>query len=159
MNNDLISRDYVANKICDLYSDGENANKKDRIINEVMDIINNAPIAEPRKGEWIPVSERLPNNHEYIKNNGLFNVSDGNRVYSEWFDIYETEMFGEPTISGFRVDNAVIAWMPLPEPYKKGGADCMDEDAKQASIPYSYQMPKDYIKNKLDYSRPQGGAK
>lgn len=29
--------------------------------------------------------------------------------------------------------------------------DCMDEDAKQASIPYSYQEPKDYIKNKLDY--------
>jgi len=39
---------------------------------------------------------------------------------------------------------------------QKGSADCMDEDAKQASVPYSYQMPKDYIKNKLDYSRPQG---
>jgi len=26
-----------------------------------------------------------------------------------------------------------------------------EEDAKQASIPYS--MPKDYIKNKLDYER------
>lgn len=35
-----------------------------------------------------------------------------------------------------------------------GDTDCMDEDAKQASIP-SYQMPKDYIKNKLDYVRPQ----
>lgn len=34
--------------------------------------------------------------------------------------------------------------------------DAMEDDAKQASIPYSYQMPKDYIKNKLDYSRPQG---
>lgn len=32
--------------------------------------------------------------------------------------------------------------------------DAMKDDAKQASIPYSYQMPKDYIKNKLDYSRP-----
>ena len=29
--------------------------------------------------------------------------------------------------------------------------DCMDEDAKQASIPYFYQTPKDYIKNKIDY--------
>ena len=27
----------------------------------------------------------------------------------------------------------------------------LEDDAKQASIPYSYQMPKDYIKNKLDY--------
>ena len=70
---------------------------------------------EPR---WIPVSERLPNHDEYIKNNGLFNVSDGNRTYSEWFDIYDTQKFGEPTMYGFRVDHAVIAWMPLPKPYK-----------------------------------------
>ena len=64
---------------------------------------------------WIPVSERLPYNHEYIKNNGLFNVTDGNRSYSEWFDIYDTQKFGEPTMNGFRIDYAVTAWMPLPE--------------------------------------------
>ena len=67
---------------------------------------------------WIPVSERLPNHDEYIKNNGLFNVSDGNRSYSEWFDIYDKQRFGEPTMNGFRVDRAVTAWMPLPEKYK-----------------------------------------
>lgn len=71
------------------------------------------------KTRWIPVSERLPNHDEYIKNNGLFNVSDGNRSCTEWFDIYEKQMFGEPTIFGFRVDYAVTAWMPLPQPYKK----------------------------------------
>ena len=70
---------------------------------------------EPR---WIPVSERLPNNNEYIKNNGLFIVSDGNRSYFEWFDIYDKWRFGEPTMIGFRVDYAITAWMPLPEPYK-----------------------------------------
>ena len=37
--------------------------------------------------------------------------------------------------------------------------ETMEDDAKQASIPYSYQEPKDYIKNKLDYSRPQGEHK
>ena len=74
-------------------------------------------------GEWIPVSERLPNRNEYIKNNGLFNVSDGNRSYSEWFDIYDTQKFGEPTMTGFRVDCAVTAWQPLPEPYKEGGVE------------------------------------
>lgn len=74
-----------------------------------------------RKGnEWIPVSERLPSRDEYIKNNGLFIVSDGNRSYSEWFDIYDKQRFGEPTMYGFRVDNCVIAWKPLPEPYKGG---------------------------------------
>ena len=69
---------------------------------------------------WIPVSERLPSHDEYIKNNGLFNVSDGNRSYSEWFDIYDTQKFGEPTMTGFRVDCAVTAWQELPEPYKEG---------------------------------------
>ena len=45
----------------------------------------------------------------------LFNVSDGNRSYSEWFDIYDKQRFGEPTMAGFRVDYAVTAWRPLPK--------------------------------------------
>ena len=80
-------------------------------------LIDEQPTIEP-KPHWIKCSKRLPNNHEYIKNNGLFNVSDGNRSYSEWFDIYDTQRFGEPTITGFRVDYAVIAWMELPAPYE-----------------------------------------
>lgn len=67
---------------------------------------------------WIPISERLSNHDEYIKNNGLFIVSDGNRSYSEWYDIYDKRRFGEPTMSVFHVNYAVTHWMPLPEPYK-----------------------------------------
>ena len=99
----------------------------------IVEMINNAPTVKEmptkipidifeklvsQELKWIPVSERLPNRDEYIKNNGLFNVSDGNRSYSEWFDIYDKRRFGEPTIMGFRVDYAVTAWMPLSEPYK-----------------------------------------
>ena len=69
--------------------------------------------------KWIPASERLPTKEEYITNNGLFIVSDGNRTYAEYFDIYNSmKYFGEPTMSGFRVDRCVIAWMPLPQPYE-----------------------------------------
>lgn len=75
-------------------------------------------IREHEERQWISISERLPNHDEYIENNGLFNVSDGNRSYSEWFDVYDTQRFGEPTMYGFRIDHAVTAWMPLPEPYK-----------------------------------------
>lgn len=68
---------------------------------------------------WIPVSERLPTKKEYIANNGLFIVSDGNRTYAEYFDVYNSmKCFGEPTMNGFRVDRCVTAWMPLPEPWK-----------------------------------------
>ena len=73
-------------------------------------------VEQPR---WILVSERLPTKEEYIANNGLFIVSDGNRTYAEYFDVYNSKKyFGEPTMIGFRVDRCVIAWMPLPEAYK-----------------------------------------
>lgn len=88
--------------------------------NVVNAIKNGTPLSEQSK--WIFVSERLPNNHEYIKNNGLFNVSDGNRSYFGWFDIY-TKRFVKPTIAGFCVDNAAIAWMPLPKPYREVETD------------------------------------
>lgn len=79
-----------------------------------------AEMIEQPQGEWIPVSERLPDKEEYIQCNGLFIVSDGNRVYAEHFDIYDKKCFGEPTIYGFTADRLVIAWQPLPEPYKQG---------------------------------------
>ena len=92
-----------------------NVTLTDEQVKEVVEKAKNAVISvielEPH---WIPCSERLPNHDEYIKNNGLFIVSDGNRSYSEWYDIYDKRKFGEPTMSGFRIDYAVTAWMPLP---------------------------------------------
>ena len=88
----------------------------------------NEPLAEAldmaikvieQESKWIPVSERLPTKEEYIANNGLFIVSDGNRTYAEYFDVYNSmKYFGEPTMNGFRVDRCITAWMPLPEPYE-----------------------------------------
>ena len=72
----------------------------------------------PAQPGWISCKKRLPNRDEYIKNNGLFIVSDGNRSYSEWYDFYDKRRFGEPTMSGFRVDYAVTHWMLFPEPWK-----------------------------------------
>ena len=91
---------------------------KKKTVKENIKAYDMAIKALEQEQKWIPVSERLPYNHEYRENNGLFNVSDGNRTYSEWFDIYDTQKFGEPTMYGFRVDHAVIAWMPLPKPYE-----------------------------------------
>ena len=83
------------------------------------DALDMAIKAVEQESRWIPVSERLPTKEEYIANNGLFIVSDGNRTCAEYFDVYNSmKYFGEPTMNGFRVDRCVTAWMPLPESYK-----------------------------------------
>ena len=111
--------------VIDISEEDYKALKQGHVPFAVLDVImNGTPIPKgneyaKEQTSWIPVSERLPNHDEYIKNNGLFNVSDGNRSYSEWFDIYDKQMFGEPTMSGFRVDYAITAWMPLPESYRE----------------------------------------
>jgi predicted RNase H-like HicB family nuclease len=94
---------------------GEDRTYLEDEIKEAKDMAIKALEQEPR---WIPVSERLPTKEEYIDNNGLFIVSDGNRTYAEYFDVYNSmKYFGEPTMNGFRVDRCVTAWMPLPKPY------------------------------------------
>lgn len=88
-------------------------------IEEIEDALNMAIEALEQAPRWIPVSERLPTKEEYIANNGLFIVSDGNRTCAEYFDVYNSmKYFGEPTMNGFRVDRCVTAWMPLPKVYK-----------------------------------------
>lgn len=77
---------------------------------------------QPKVGEWIPVSERLPNKEEYLKDDGRFMLDDGNRRYQGLFDIYDGKFKFTKHISGLNYelfeDNCVFAWMPLPEPYR-----------------------------------------
>lgn len=89
---------------------------------ESEEVIRKLLSAEPKKGEWIPVSERLP---EVDK--------DG---YSDYI-LLSFENYGMPSVGMYWQDKdgngafhdgdvertlvSVKAWMPLPEPYKKGG--------------------------------------
>lgn len=75
-------------------------------------------VAKEYGNGWIPCSERLPSKEEYQKCNGQFIVSDGNRTYATYFDIYDTLKFGELTMTNFRVDRCVIAWQPLPAVFR-----------------------------------------
>lgn len=86
-------------------------------INKAIKIVEN--LASEHNAGWIPCSERLPSKEEYQKCNGQFIVSDGNRTYTTYFDIYDTLKFGEPTITKFVIDRCVIAWQPLPEQYRE----------------------------------------
>lgn len=79
--------------------------------NMILRKIDDSPTI-PR-GEWIPVSERLPKqaNQDYLVtiDYGKAGVSACQRFF-----------FGEGI--GWN-DTSVIAWQPLPEPYKRGGKE------------------------------------
>lgn len=86
--------------------------------------------------EWIPVSEKLPNEHDSIfaksygtdKWENLFWRTTSNRVIAtiKYNDgrVIVKEAFthdGEWTVEKRNINCKVIAWMPLPEPYKEKG--------------------------------------
>ena len=67
----------------------------------------------PKASEWIPCSERLPERCAEV-------------LISTHVGVY----IGEKTAGGYDIceeywvsDKAVLAWMPLPEPYKAGDSD------------------------------------
>ena len=73
--------------------------------------ISDAPSIEPKRGEWIPCSERLPKENTEVLMSLEWGVDIGEyrngEWHSEWINHYD--------------DGNVLAWMPLPKPWK--GAD------------------------------------
>lgn len=67
---------------------------------------------------WIPVSERMPEEHKRVL------VSDVFGIYIGEFIDAEESWGGKHFVNehGMR-SKSVIAWMPLPELYKAGGED------------------------------------
>ncbi len=74
-------------------------------------------------GGWIPITERMPDMKECQANDCRFIVTDGNRRYQDWFD-YEDSYFDRCECNGLglKKDNCVIAWQPMPEPYREEGS-------------------------------------
>ena len=94
------------------YEDGT-----DNFYNVMVDIIR-----KHMNDGWIPVEERLPTKEEFLKDDGRFILDDGNRRYQGLFDIYDGKFKFSRHISGIHYelfeDKCVIAWQPLPDPYK-----------------------------------------
>lgn len=109
---DLISRS-------ELIEDIKRRKYIDKPLEEIFETIIDE---QPKVGEWIPVSERLP------ETNGVYNITrtinnlEGENIYyisdSAYFD--GTSTWHDDTRVNHRRPylKNVLAWMPLPEPYR-----------------------------------------
>ena len=91
---------------------------------EMQALVMAKQLLEQPKTDWIPCKERLPELDEGIES---FKQSKCCLVAIEWWDGEITEEVGWYNQSGvWNQDSSnckVIAWMPLPQPYKKEGAE------------------------------------
>lgn len=93
----------------------------------IDEVLSRMP-AEPR---WIPVTERLPEEDKEVLISYRYKEGEGDTSHSE----IDITSYGQMYFGGNKVGNnkhwrapfeyfysnyEVIAWMPLPEPYKEG---------------------------------------
>lgn len=74
------------------------------------------PFVTPQQTRWIPCSERLPKENEYIGN-----VCKYYLIQDEYGDMHVAHLSNVgwiPMDSLKAIGDEIIAWMPLPEPYK-----------------------------------------
>lgn len=95
--------------------------KKD--LENQMELLFDTEIAElvdkqPTISQWIPVSERLPNiNDSYV----IATCKDN--IVRRLFYSHDTKDWWCEEIDYYYPIDFVVAWMPWPEPYKKGNSD------------------------------------
>lgn len=76
---------------------------------------------DEKENGWIPVSERLPE----IKKNyeECYLVTDGRFCWMAYWTSEKEWIFADCTNCKNKIDwTDVVAWRPLPEPYKEGGS-------------------------------------
>lgn len=80
---------------------------------KIMDYIEN--MDDEKENGWIPVSERLPEKNKDVITTVKYSGFMG--MYGRWLKTAFIDGYGE--WNGECIGGEVIAWMPLPEPYKE----------------------------------------
>lgn len=95
----------------------------DKILNHGFEIAVSCVYNLPSAQHWIPCSERLPEKHGYY-----IVQTDGSRNHV--IDIAEYGLFWHNMKQEMMWNKAskILAWMPLPKPYKTDKGSGIDED-------------------------------
>lgn len=122
MSDDLIRRSDAIKALSEVFTECEPCDKEEEI-DIAVTTVKEIPSAD-RPQEWIPCSERLPKIGEHhISEPCLVYCKGGAYTFAE----LEENIFGQVGWNCERDDDyhepigEVVAWMPLPEPWK--GAD------------------------------------
>ena len=85
----------------------------EKLLKRILDAVNGCIEPDPLHGEWILCSERLPEKHGYyiVQTDGSHNSVIDIAEFGRYWNL----------IWGWNKASKVIAWMPLPEPYKEEG--------------------------------------
>jgi hypothetical protein len=80
---------------------------------KIMDYIEN--MDDEKENGWIPVSEGLPEKHKDVIATTKYDGFMG--MYGTWLKTAFIDDYGE--WNGECIGGKVVAWMPLPKPYKE----------------------------------------
>ena len=123
--NDLISRQAAIDKADSLYRDTKNdecymITGYNHAISDIRAILKSFPSAQPEQ-RWIPCSEGLPE-EDYVLISKKPSKISGDKwcvaIAIRMTDPRSGKVNWRDTGFGVIQDDKVLAWMPLPEPYK-----------------------------------------
>ena len=97
-----------------------------------LGLVKEQPTISPEspQPQWIPVTDKLPDENQpvciLLENGNVFRAEIRTRqLLKEWWYRYDPtdedmDMLGiHYEVEGWLKENPVVAWMPLPEPYKE----------------------------------------
>lgn len=106
----LIDGDALIEKCGEWYTE---EGPEEGFIGTLKQLLDKQPTVNP----WIPCSERLPKENECVGNVWKYHL-----IQDEYEDMHVAHLSsrGWETIESFKaLECDVVAWMPLPEPYKE----------------------------------------
>ena len=119
-----VGLDYIINGLNKLITDDPPNDVYTDIKNQVEEIkrgVLNIPPANVQPVQWIPCSERLPEDVQIGDEYPIVIFCTKEKTYTGFYEWYRGGRWW--TAEGDYVVDDVIAWRELPEPYRKGAGN------------------------------------